>query len=118
MFKAAARFEAALKAHDPKFRPAELFAFLDSSATVHFEAEERLMRKLEYPRIEEHVREHSDLRRLLQSVVAHWESEGESGALMMGLLGPLDFWMTEHVAKSDQAFAAFAKGLRSHPKKA
>ena len=75
------------------------------------------MRKLEYPRIEEHVREHSDLRRLLQSVVSHWQSEGESGALWMGMLGLLDFWMTQHVAKSDQAFAGFAKRLRSYPKK-
>ncbi len=120
LFEQAANFEAAVKAREP-CRLEELFGYLQVHARVHFEAEERLMLEVSYPRLNEHVREHSEFKRRLQSLVPHWEVEGDSSALLLALLGFLHFWLTDHVKNSDQRIEGylrskgFGPGLRGDP---
>jgi len=100
LFEHAASFEAAVKARGP-YRLKELFAYLHSYARVHFDVEERLMREVGYPRLAEHVQQHSDFKRRLQSLIPHWEIEGDSAALLLALQGFLHFWLADHVRHSD-----------------
>jgi hypothetical protein len=50
------------------------------------------------------TQEHLDFKRTLHSLVPHWESEGESPAVVMALVGLLDQWLTERVSTSDKDF--------------
>jgi hemerythrin len=102
LFERAGRFEAAVKAHEHSFRLEDLFAYLMEYARVHFAAEEQLMRDVGYPGLAEHIQEHSEFRRRLLSLVPQWESEDDSTAMLAALVGFLDFWLTDHVTRSDQ----------------
>jgi hemerythrin len=109
LFERAASFEAAVAARAPNFRLEELFAYLAHYADAHFEAEERLMREVGYPGLPEHAKEHADFKRTLLSLMPQWESEGESSALLMSLLGFLDYWLTSHVTSRDQRIGEFLR---------
>jgi hemerythrin len=109
LFERAALLEAAVTAREPRLRLEELFSYLEDYALSHFAAEEQVMRESAYPGIAEHVREHSEFRRRLKSLVPHWESEGDSAALLVALLGFLEFWLTDHVTSSDQRLGAHLK---------
>jgi hemerythrin len=111
LFERAARFEAAVQAREPSIRLQELFTFLEDYARAHFAAEEQLMRDVGYPRLAEHVQEHSEFRRRLQSLLPQLESEGDSTALSLALRGLLELWLTDHVTSSDQRIGEY---LREH----
>lgn len=109
LLERAARFEAAVQSRAPSYQLGELFDHLKAYIHTHFDAEEQLMRGIGYPSLAEHVREHDDFRGRLDSLAPHWESEGESPALLMAVLGLLDHWISEHVARSDQRLADFIR---------
>jgi hemerythrin len=113
LFERAASFESAVAAREPNYRLEELFAFLARHAVVHFEAEERIMREVNYPRLAEHSREHADFKRTLVTLMPQWEEEGDSAALVMSLLGFLDYWLTAHVTSSDQRIGDFLRSRDS-----
>jgi hemerythrin len=106
LFERAAIFETAVMAGEPAAR---LFGYLATYVSFHFEAEERLMREIEYPRLEEHAREHADVKRRLQSLAPLWESEGNSAGLRLALTGFLDLWMADDVTSSDQAIGDYLR---------
>ena len=112
LFAEVDRFDAAVRAgvHGPELR--KLFAFLGRYAQEHFETEERLMRDAGYPRLASHALEHAEFRRRLATLLPHWESEGDSIALLMAVSGFLARWLREHVATSDRAIGEY---LRSRP---
>lgn len=113
LFERAGRFEAAVKAHEHNFRLEDLFGYLADYARVHFAAEEQFMRDVGYPRIAEHVLEHSEFRRRLLSLVPQWESEDDSTAMLAALLGFLESWLLDHVTNSDQRIADYVKSCRN-----
>jgi hemerythrin len=115
LFERAIRLEAAVQAGEAGIRLEELFTFLADYARSHFAAEERLMRAAGYPGLAAHAQEHSEFRRKLQSLVPHWESEGDSTALLAALLGFLDYWLTDHVASSDQGIGDHVRSLAGLP---
>jgi hemerythrin len=112
LFERAARFDAAVRSgvHGAEIR--ELFSFLAGYANEHFESEERLMREAGYPRLASHALEHAEFRRRLATLLPHWESEGDSSALLMAVSGFLMRWLREHIAASDRAIGDH---LRSRP---
>ena len=105
LFERAGKFEAAVRAREPYYRLEDLFAYLLDYARVHFAAEEQLMRDMGYPRLAEHVQEHSEFRHRLLSLIPQWESEGDSTAMLAALLGFMEYWLTEHVARAPSASA-------------
>lgn len=109
LFERAGRFEAAVMAGEPYERLEALFAFLASYAVEHFASEERFMSGVGYPGLADHVKEHSEFKRILGSLVPQWDSEGESAAMLIALLGFLDSWLTAHVANSDQRIGDFVR---------
>ncbi len=112
LFDQAARFDAAVRAGLQGREIRELFDFLARYAQEHFEAEERLMQEAGYPRLASHVLEHAEFRRRLATLLPHWESEGDSSALLMAVSGFLMRWLREHIAASDRAVGEF---LRTRP---
>ncbi|MEI6224901.1 MAG: hemerythrin family protein [Deltaproteobacteria bacterium] len=112
LFERAGRFAAAVHGHERSARLAELFDFLSEYALEHFASEERLMRSVDYPDIERHAVEHRSFRGRLGSLAPQWDSEGESSAMLLALLGFLDAWLTEHVRGSDQRLAIFLRARR------
>jgi len=109
LFERVGRLEAAVEAGEPYFRLEELFAFLNTYALTHFAAEEGLMRKVGYPGLSEHVREHLEFRQRLGSLIPQWESEGDSKATLVAVLAFLDSWLTEHVKNSDQRIGDYLR---------
>jgi hemerythrin-like metal-binding protein len=112
LFERAGRFAAAVHAHERNARLGELFAFLAEYALEHFASEETLMRRVDYPDLEQHVAEHRAFKQRLGSLVPQWDSEGESTAMVLALLGFLDAWLIEHVRGSDQRLGAFIRTRR------
>jgi hemerythrin len=105
----AAALQAAVAARESSARVEELFAYLQDYAVAHFDSEERVMREAGYPGLQEHMMEHAEFRRRLASLVPHWESEGESTALTVALLGFLDHWLEVHVTTTDQRMGDFLR---------
>ena len=112
LFERAGRFEAAVRAREPDYRLEELFAFLAEYALEHFTAEEEFMREVSYPRLVEHIQEHREFKRRFGSLVPHWNSEGDSQAVLIALLGFLESWLTEHVTDSDQRIGDFVRSRK------
>jgi hemerythrin len=110
LLERAERFEAAVQSRAPSYQLGDLFDYLKAYVHTHFDAEEQLMRKISYPGLDEHIQGHADFRQRLESLVPHWDSEGESPALLMAVLGLLDRWVSEHVAGADQRLADFMRG--------
>ena len=115
LFHQAARFDAAVRAGEPGDEIRRLLDFLSRYAVEHFEAEERLMREVEYPRYPSHALEHAEFRRRLATLFPHWESEGDSISLLMALSGFLMRWLREHVATSDRAIGAYLRARVPRP---
>lgn len=113
LFERANRFATAVQSREPMHRLEELFAFLAEYAMEHFAAEERFMREIGYPQLMEHMNEHRQFRRQLSSLVPQWNTEGESTAVLLGLLSFLKSWLTEHIAGSDQRIGDYARIRRN-----
>jgi hemerythrin len=107
LFAQAARFDAAVRAGHPTRELQGLFDFLAGYAEEHFQAEQRLMDEIGYPRQASHTLEHAEFRRRLATLLPHWESEGDSTALLMAVSGFLTRWLREHIATSDRAIGDF-----------
>ncbi len=101
--------EAAIAAGEPGRRLQELFDYLARYAAEHFAAEERWMRETGFPGLAGHRREHADFTRRLRALVPHWQSEGDSKALLLALVGFLHFWVADHVLVSDRRVTAHAR---------
>lgn len=115
LFDQAARFDAAVRSGQSALEVQELFAFLSRYAQEHFEAEERLMREVDYPRLPSHTLEHAEFRRRLATLVPHWESEGDSSSLLMAVSGFLVRWLREHIGTSDRAIGAYLRARATRP---
>jgi hemerythrin-like metal-binding protein len=115
LFAQAARFDAAVRAGESSREIQQLLDFLSRYAVEHFEAEERLMREVEYPRLPRHALEHAEFRRRLSTLLPHWESEGDSVSLLMALSGFLMRWLREHVATSDRAIGEHIRARARRP---
>ena len=116
LFEQATRFDAAVRSGLKGKEIQGLFSFLAGYANEHFEAEERIMREAGYPRLASHVLEHAEFRRRLATLLPHWESEGDSTALLMAVSGFLMRWLREHIAASDRAIGDHLRSRSSQPR--
>jgi hemerythrin-like metal-binding protein len=115
LFAQAARLDAAVRAGESSAEVEQILAFLSRYAVEHFEAEERLMREIEYPRYPGHALEHAEFRRRLATLLPHWRAEGDSISLLLALSGFLMRWLREHVATSDRAIGEFLRRRAEPP---
>jgi hemerythrin len=115
LFEQAARFDAAVRSGVKGKEIQELFSFLAAYANEHFAAEERLMQEAGYPRLASHALEHAEFRRRLATLLPHWESEGDSTALLMAVSGFLMRWLREHIGASDRAVGEHLRSRSTQP---
>lgn len=100
LFRRAEAFLEAMEHRSPQ-RTAELLAFLDEHARVHFSAEERWMAEHAYPDLEPHRREHAAF---LTQLHAH----AAEPAAPLEVARWLVRWLHEHVVVADTAAARHA----------
>ncbi|MFT3916631.1 MAG: hemerythrin family protein [Anaeromyxobacteraceae bacterium] len=86
---------------------ADAIRFLRGYVREHFEAEEALMREHAYPEREFHVGLHERIRRRLDEVVAVYERDGGSEALLGDVEAMMRGWLSLHIGEKDRALADF-----------
>ncbi len=86
----------------------DLFFDLVKLTAMHFEAEEELMRRSDYPGRMDHQDRHHELSLLLKS----WESRARHQNLPLNssLLNHLTQWVENHILGSDKGFSRFLLG--------
>lgn len=86
-----------------------LFQNLSSYIDLHFNAEENLLRQINYPDTEEHIKKHEELREKferLQEKLADYDIDVHHRIAMF-----LYNWLAKHILKSDMAYRAYALSI-------
>jgi len=115
LFDRASRFFAAAGTRGQEAEVPRALEYLAGHVRFHFAEEERLMERLGYPGLEAHREEHRTYQKRLDGVHSHYESEGDSAAVVAALDGLLRLWLDEHVCRADRFLAGFATGSPSSP---
>jgi len=101
----------AMKAGKGKDVMGDIFSELIDYTVVHFQAEELLMHKYNYPDMNSHIAEHNDLTRQAKEL----EAKFKSGAsfVTIDVLNFLKDWLTKHIVGSDKKYGPFfnSKGV-------
>jgi hemerythrin-like metal-binding protein len=80
-------------------------------ARAHFDTEEQHMRRLGFPGLERHHREHDRFTAELDLFEQEWTRRGTTPSLTVGLATWLSGWFRDHIRTFDSEFAAFARDL-------
>lgn len=88
----------------------DILSELSEYIGYHFEHEEQIMRRHHYPNSDEHVQEHSDLIKGLDTLV--FEFEASPTTVTADTLVFLKHWLIDHVTGSDMNLGIF---LRQNP---
>ena len=86
-----------------------LFESLSSYIDLHFESEENLLRQINYPLTDEHIKEHEELRHnfnTLRKRLDHYDVDIQHKIGMF-----LYNWMANHIVKSDMEYKAYALSI-------
>jgi hemerythrin len=84
---------------------AKLIKQLDKYAHTHFETEEKILNKYNYPYLEEHIKEHNNLLTQLESFEAVFPKEPLKYAF--DLADFLENWLVEHLEIQDGKYAKY-----------
>ena len=95
--------DAQLRAGNDPALGAETLTQLVDVTSVHYLAEELLMRLYSYPQYEMHVLEHGRLMEQVRQVQREQAAGDEAAAL--DTIGRLREWLTTHIKHHDQAFS-------------
>lgn len=82
-----------------------VFLRLIESADRHFDFEEHLMRRHDYPDLEGHAVEHANLRRVVEKIRAD-VSEGQR-SIGIDLMAFLKDWLMSHILDTDRPLGEF-----------
>jgi len=72
----------------------------------HFAAEEQMMQRISYPKLEEHKKLHEDLITKLNAISAQSINDDES---MSDFITFVYDWLTHHILKKDKDYMRFAQ---------
>lgn len=87
-----------------------LFHNLSSYIDLHFESEENLLRQINYPDIEEHIKKHDELRdkfELIQQRLENYDVDLQHKIAMF-----LYNWLAKHILKTDMKFKSYAISIK------
>jgi hemerythrin len=88
----------------------ELFKFLAQYAVDHFGAEEKLMEEVKYPGAAIHKAAHARFVREFGDLVAFYEANGASRAVVVKTRTWIGGWLRAHIMGVDLALAKFLQG--------
>ena len=86
-----------------------LFQSLSSYIDLHFEAEENLLRQINYPDTEEHIKKHGELREkfhLLRGKLDDYDIDVHHKIAMF-----LYNWLAKHILKADMEYKSYALSI-------
>ncbi len=86
-----------------------VFGELVEAARTHFEFEEGLLEKQDYPRLEEHKDEHRVL--MDQLVELEGQLRGGKKTIDAGTFEFLCDWLVDHIVNADRDFAVYVRGV-------
>ena len=109
-------FEAAHRLHDAIMNSAgekvveETLQFLKDYVVKHFQDEEALMQRYDYPGLEDHKKLHVDFLDTFDEFTSEWNVFlAPSQDLADRLLATTQDWLIEHIAESDTLYAQHIK---------
>ena len=111
LFRRAERLIAALRAGD-KAQVLPLLAYLDEYVVHHFQAEERLMRELDYPGLAAHAAAHEAFRADFTGLVGDFRRTGPTALVALTIHNWLSDWLRMHIGGEDQELGRFAASRR------
>jgi hemerythrin-like metal-binding protein len=88
---------------------AYVFRFLREYVHEHFKAEEGLMHRHGYPEVELHAGLHQQIRHRLDDMLAAYERDGGSLALLRDVEAMMRGWLSQHIGEKDRAFANYLR---------
>jgi hemerythrin-like metal-binding protein len=88
---------------------AKTLDFLMDYTDFHFGTEERHMRALNYPGLDEHLDKHQQYRDTLKNLGRDFEEEGATTDLADSIDRLLGHWFVEHIKHIDQKLGDFLK---------
>jgi len=94
---------------DNKHGAISLFKSLSSYIDLHFEAEENLLKQINYPDTEEHIKTHEELREkfiMLQGKLDNYNIEVHHKIAIF-----LYNWLAQHILKSDMEYKSYALSI-------
>ncbi|MBL4614063.1 MAG: bacteriohemerythrin [Magnetovibrio sp.] len=77
-----------------------IYMNLVDHALMHFEYEERIMRNIGYPGIDEHIQEHDELRTEIGNITKK-VMDGKELEELIGLVCMVQVWLLRHISASD-----------------
>ena len=85
------------------------FQHLSSYIDLHFEAEENLLRQINYPKTAEHVKKHDELRSKFHLLQQSLENDQINSHLKISTF--LYNWLSSHILKSDMDYKDYALSI-------
>jgi hemerythrin len=83
--------------------------YLRDYARKHFEGEEAFMKEIEYPRLEEHSKLHTDFLNRYAELIVEFKKSGRTEKMVNKVLTVVMDWLKDHIVKADGAYAKHAK---------
>jgi len=97
--------QAAVHYHTDKAFEKEALDELIDYTRFHFEREEELMKKHDFPEFEEHKRQHAEMVKEVEAFVAEYEAKGTDA--LEDVADYLKSWLINHINGTDQKYAPF-----------
>jgi len=83
--------------------------FLANYAREHFKAEEAFMKKIEYPRLENHARLHKDFLERYSDLMVEFKEAGRTDKMVNKIIAIVMDWLKDHIVEADGDYARHAK---------
>lgn len=96
----------AMKAHSSSAYLTTLFVELGEHTKTHFDHEEQLFARANYPYLEGHRNEHNDLLKQYAAFLEKYRADPE-GTLTMDFMNTLRHWLMDHVLREDKQGGAY-----------
>ena len=100
--------EECMASEDEKIVP-ETLDFLKQYAVAHFEAEEKLMREIGFPGLDDHLKLHEEFLEQYAELVEEFNELGTSQDLAEKTGEMVQSWLVNHIAEADTQYARYAQ---------
>jgi hemerythrin len=86
-----------------------MLEYLESYVEKHFQAEEDLMIRIDYPGLADHVKEHREFEMTFKLIKQEYQSKGANSALARELDRKIVQWFEHHLLEVDAGYVEFLK---------
>ena len=99
----------AIEVHSGQKEVERVIGFLDNYVVEHFGTEEKMMKEVSCPRMDEHIEQHKVFIDSLDEVKGYYTSEGTTEDLSLMLRNNLCHWLVSHIMMVDKEMGLFLK---------